>query len=50
MRMRQHLAEVAHVEQRAADWASGEMVQLSLGDAVNVAAGMARDVGHCSIT
>jgi hypothetical protein len=41
------LSEVAHIDQGAAEWAIAEMVQLGLGDAVNVAAGMARDVGHC---
>jgi hypothetical protein len=45
-----HRAQVAHVERGATDRTFGEMVQLGLGDAVNVAAGMARDVGDCSIT
>jgi hypothetical protein len=37
--MRQHLAEIAHVDQRAADQTITEMIGLGLGNAVCIDAG-----------
>jgi hypothetical protein len=44
--MRQHLSQVAHVEQRSADRAIAEMIGLGFGNAVGVDASIAACFRH----
>jgi hypothetical protein len=48
MDMRQHLAEVPHIDERSAYRTIAEMIGLGSGDTVNIDAVMTRDHGFAS--
>jgi hypothetical protein len=48
MNVRQHLPEVAHIHERAADRAISEMIRLGLSDAVRINAAILPNLDHRS--